>query len=232
MCLLYTRTLRVGIHSGPVTAGVLRGERSRFQLFGDTMNTAARMEQTGQMDKIHVSSITAKLLRAAGKEHWVRPRECMIEAKGKGKLQTYWARVMSDSAKSSVAPVIKGGKVHFEEPMDDQMIENRFSADSNVQRLLNNKTTRLIDWNVDVLQRLLRQVIARRQAMRTMPHTVPAQSFLTETGKTPLQEVVEIIALPEFDARVVKRQVVPESIALSEAVIEQLQKYVTNMAVM
>ena len=33
--------LRVGLHSGPVTAGVLRGERARFQLFGDTMNTAA-----------------------------------------------------------------------------------------------------------------------------------------------------------------------------------------------
>jgi class 3 adenylate cyclase len=31
--------LRVGLHSGPVTAGVLRGQNSRFQLFGDTMNT-------------------------------------------------------------------------------------------------------------------------------------------------------------------------------------------------
>jgi class 3 adenylate cyclase len=68
-------SMRMGIHSGPVTAGVLRGERSRFQLFGDTMNTAARMEHTGQRDKIQVSQETADLLIAAGKTNWLSKRE-------------------------------------------------------------------------------------------------------------------------------------------------------------
>ena len=41
-------TLRIGMHSGSVIAGVLRGEKFRFQLFGDTMNVASRMESTGE----------------------------------------------------------------------------------------------------------------------------------------------------------------------------------------
>lgn len=82
--------LRVGLHSGPVTAGVLRGEKARFQLFGDTVNTAARMESNGEKGRIQVSEQTADLLMEAGKGSWIRPREDKIEAKGKGLLQTYW----------------------------------------------------------------------------------------------------------------------------------------------
>ena len=61
--------LRIGLHSGPVTAGVLRGERARFQLFGDTMNTAARMEQTGIKNRIQVTEATAEYLKAFGKRY-------------------------------------------------------------------------------------------------------------------------------------------------------------------
>lgn len=46
--------MRFGLNSGPTTAGVLRGQKSRFQLFGDTVNTAARMESTGKANYIHV----------------------------------------------------------------------------------------------------------------------------------------------------------------------------------
>jgi class 3 adenylate cyclase len=63
-----------GLHSGSVTARVLRGERSRFQLLGDTVHMAARMESTGFCNKIQVSHATANQLIAAGKDHWLTKR--------------------------------------------------------------------------------------------------------------------------------------------------------------
>jgi class 3 adenylate cyclase len=82
--------IRIGLHSGPVTGGVLRGEKARFQLFGDTMNTASRMETNGLVGKIHVSEDTAQVLIARGKAHWLEPLPDKIQVKGKGELNTYW----------------------------------------------------------------------------------------------------------------------------------------------
>jgi len=80
--------IRIGIHSGSVTAGVLRAERTRFQLFGDCVNTAARMESTGQAGKVQCSASTAALLKAAGTH--ILERRGLIEAKGKGTVEAFW----------------------------------------------------------------------------------------------------------------------------------------------
>jgi class 3 adenylate cyclase len=97
--------LRVGLHSGCVTGGVLRGQKSRFQLFGDTMNTASRMESYGIGGQIHASQETADELIAKGKSHWLTSRADKIVAKGKGELRTYWltSRANSYGPRSSAA---------------------------------------------------------------------------------------------------------------------------------
>ncbi|CAB9526135.1 Receptor-type guanylate cyclase gcy [Seminavis robusta] len=98
--------LRIGLNSGATTAGVLRGEKSRFQLFGDSVNTASRMESNGTPGRIQVSESTAQKLMEAGKANWLTKREEMIEAKGKGLIQTWWAEptvAASESARSAMS---------------------------------------------------------------------------------------------------------------------------------
>jgi len=83
--------LRVGFHSGKLIAGVLRSEKARFQLFGDTVNTASRMESTGVPGKIHLSDVSKGLLdESLLRDASIDFRDGGVEAKGKGHMQTYF----------------------------------------------------------------------------------------------------------------------------------------------
>lgn len=232
--------MRMGIHSGQVTGGVLRGERSRFQLFGDTMNTASRMESTGQRGRIQISQDTADLLIAAGKSDWVSLRDEKIVAKGKGEMQTYWLSLGENRAgdASTIQDSTSQSSVESddEDEAEAEVAVVEAAPDAKAIAMTNSRTTRLIEWNVDVLLRLLKQIVARRRAMGetnssgAKANETQFELHHAESGKTAIDEVKEIITLPKFDGKVAMRQEDPDSITLPTEVIDQLYDYVSNIA--
>ncbi|KAM5138887.1 adenylate cyclase type 7 [Mantella aurantiaca] len=86
--------LRVGINHGPVIAGVIGARKPQYDIWGNTVNVASRMESTGELGKIQVTEETCHILEGLGYSCECRG---LINVKGKGELRTYF--VCTDMAK-------------------------------------------------------------------------------------------------------------------------------------
>ncbi|XP_073924372.1 adenylate cyclase type 4 isoform X2 [Castor canadensis] len=79
--------LRVGLNHGPVVAGVIGAQKPQYDIWGNTVNVASRMESTGVLGKIQVTEETAWVLQSLGYTCYSRG---IIKVKGKGQLCTYF----------------------------------------------------------------------------------------------------------------------------------------------
>ncbi|HID03744.1 MAG TPA: adenylate/guanylate cyclase domain-containing protein, partial [Desulfobacterales bacterium] len=87
----HTWQLRVGMHSGPLVGGVVGTEKYLYDIFGDTVNIAARMEEIAQPMQVNVSSTTYELL----KDEFVFSNGKTVEIKGKGREKIYSLKPVS-----------------------------------------------------------------------------------------------------------------------------------------
>jgi class 3 adenylate cyclase len=78
--------LRLGIHTGSVISGVVGKNKFAFDIWGDAVNTAARMESSGEVMKVNVSGSTYELI----KNHFVCTPRGKIKAKNKGEIEMYF----------------------------------------------------------------------------------------------------------------------------------------------
>jgi class 3 adenylate cyclase len=84
--------IRIGVHTGPVVAGIVGSRKFAYDIWGDTVNLAARMESTGETGKVNISDTTYQMI----KDKFDCRHRGKIEAKNKGAIDMYFAEPKSN----------------------------------------------------------------------------------------------------------------------------------------
>jgi hypothetical protein len=183
------------------------------------------MESTGIANNVQLSQETADLLNAAGKGHWLVPREDKVKAKGKGELQTFFletnkmARPYQSSVGSEAASADLAG------------IENGLIDPVEAVK----KRNRSAEWTVEIMAHHLKAMAQARRVKRTK-HDSPAKMEVLEQasfsefgsdGKTVVDEIAEAITFPDNKAIM---ELSSNETELDVAVLEELRSYILTIA--
>jgi len=152
-------------------------------------------------------------------------------------MKTYWLLTLRGEMQSETRSNVD--KEEKNDLGDDQEYAPKSSFMEEIKAIKENRASkerrihRLVQWNSEMLIQLLKQVVARRQAMEKRMTSRAAHSAMAckiGNGGIVVEEVAEIIKLPEFDANAVSQSA--KSVQLSEEVVQQVQAYVGVIASM
>jgi hypothetical protein len=192
------------------------------------VNTASRMESSSQPNKIQVSQKTADLVVAAGKGHWLSARKDLVNAKGKGLLQTYWLNPKRPRTSGSVVSSINDLGADADESCPRVNDAQGKELDGNLfSEISAEKLQRLIDWNVELFEDLLKSVVHKKfenyGGTKSNLHHVN-ESILPD-GSSVRNQVVAAVRMPEFQPGTITGKVEVDPI-----VVSQLRMYITTVA--
>jgi class 3 adenylate cyclase len=222
-------SMRFGVHSGHVQSGLYESHDSRFQLFGDTVDTTYQMLISGKSNKIHLSVETAELLNLAGKQEWISPRNDLVVVKGKGAMSTFWIKPKACLAakepckmESDTTSISDTDSDSWGEASVDQRMAAMKPGGDDFQNL--------VDWNYNILLEYLKKIQAR-QNLRSRKAFKKIKNLGEEIGMGDqiIEEAQEPVKMPTFDPKSV-RKLDQMSIDLGPDIESQLRLYVSSIA--